>query len=373
LLYVALLGACGFSSKLQDTPSDGQQIDAPAIDAPEAEIDAPPPDAQQCFGTGFGMRCLPALPPGPRQLSTTQMFDTGVDTNCTHVMMVGGVESCVLTGTTVTRAAGGTFRAIGTRPLVIVATEMITIDGIVSVSSLRGQGTGAGSSIGPCATPNQGEDDAGGGGGGAGGSFMSTGGNGGNGDTNGSPGDGGTAATAMQAPTTLRGGCAGGRGGNATDPGGAGSPGGGAVYLVAGMSIRITGGVFAAGMGGSLGGTRGGGGGGGSGGLIGLDAPTITVDGSITANGGGGGEGGGFGNGGNGSDGLITGTRAPGGMIEPDGGNGGGGGALAGLAGLAGGPSAGGGGGGGGGVGYIYVKGTLAGTPIVISPAASVN
>lgn len=367
---IAFVAGCGFSTSVTPgTGTDGNppDRDGAVVDTPDGYV----PDARACFGSGLGMTCLPAVPTQPRQLSTTNSFDTGTDSNCEHVMTVGGAEACVLTGTTVTLASG-TFRAVGPRPLVIVATEAMMIDGTISVSSLRGMASGAGASSAACPTPNQGEDDSGGGGGGAGGSFLSTGGTGGTGDTNdNNNGAGGQPAAAMQAPTTLRGGCAGGRGGNATQNGGAGGAGGGAVYLIAGTSIAITGGVHAGGAGGSRGGVRGGGGGGGSGGFVGLDAPAIEIGGAVTANGGGAGEGGGFNAGGHGSDATTDDSRAPGGQLEPDGGNGGAGGALAGASGLTGGNSEGGGGGGGGGVGYIYVKGTLAGAG-TISPDASV-
>ena len=369
LLYVALLApACGFSARLADAPSDG---DVP--DAPEG-----PPDARQCFGAGFGMTCLPALPAGPRQLSMTTSFDTGDDAACTHVLTVGGAESCVLTGTTITLPTG-TFRAIGPRPLVLVATETVTIGGAISVSSLRGQSSGAGSPASACGTPSEPESDAGGGGGGAGGSFAGRGGGGGIGDLNddnlaGSVATGSTAVDPIAAIAALRAGCHGRAGGSGDQPGGAGGAGGGAMYIIAATSITITGGAFAVGAGGNGGSDRGAGGGGGSGGLIGLDAPTVTIDGFAVANGGGGGEGAGQGTtGGNGSDAPANGGRAFGGAGGDLGGGNGGLGSGAGIAdGDPGLPADGGGGGGGGGAGFIYVKGTLMGGG-TISPAASVN
>ena len=354
------------------TPSDGKMIDA-AVDAPDVYV----PDARVCFGAGFGMTCLPAAPMGARQLSNTNSFDTGVDANCTHVMMVGGVTSCVLTGETVTMPAGETFRAIGTRPLVIVAATTVTIAGTVSVSSLRGVNAGAGTMSTGC-TASAGENDAGGAGGGAGGSFMGRGGNGGTGDNNdnGGPSGSGSGATSLvelaTAPTTIRGGCPGSDGGDGNLPHGAGGSGGGAIYIIAGGSISVSGAVLAAGMGGGNGDDNSAGGGGGSGGFIGFDGPVVTIAGAAAANGGGGGEGGGFNAGDPGDDGTADASRAAGGVFNQNGGDGGVGSGGAAMTGAAGGEGPGGGGGGGGGAGFIYVKGTLAGAG-TISPTASIN
>jgi hypothetical protein len=103
-------------------------------------------------------------------------------------------------------------------------------------------------------------------------------------------------ATAGAAPTGLRAGCRGGFGGSGGGGStvGVGGRGGGAVYLIAGTEIQISGLVTAYGGGGGGGDEKGGGAGGGSGGMIGLDAPVVTVaaSGAVAANGGGGGEGG---------------------------------------------------------------------------------
>src|SRR5688572_4326492 len=167
--------------------------DAAAIDM---AID---PDARACFGTGFGATCLPSAPTAAFALPVTNNFDTS--TGCTHVVMTGGIETCVLAGTTVALPTG-VFRAVGPRPLVIVASQTITINGTISVASIRGMGGGAGASTAVCPTPNQGQDDGGGGGGGAGGTFVGAGAVGGTGDANGADtGAGGQPAGAMQPPT----------------------------------------------------------------------------------------------------------------------------------------------------------------------------
>ena len=374
-LLIAFVAGCSFSTNVN--PSSGDDV-PPGDGSVDARPDAPEPtaDARVCFGAGFGMTCLPTAPASPRQLSNTNTFDTNVAANCSHLITIGNVETCVLTGTTVTMPASGTFRAVGARPLVIVASQTVDIIGNISVSSLRGQGSGAGASSAGCNPPAAAESDAGGGGGGGGGSFGDRGGNGGTGDTNNNGGQAGTGSgtgslAAPPAPTTIRGGCPGGDGGDGDGARGTGGTAGGAVYIIAGELIRITGGAFAAGMGGGNGDNSSGGGGGGSGGFIGLDAPMIEVLGAVAANGGGGGEGAGFGPGNPGANGTTNATRAPGGSGNTDGGNGGSGSGGGTLTGDPGGDDVGGGGGGGGGAGYIYVKGTLTGAG-TISPAASV-
>ena len=370
----------------------------------EVPIDAPPGsdgdvvdmgpniDGRMCYG-GPHQICLATLPSGPRTLPAT--IDT--DTQCDQVESpVGGVPLCVVSGAQITIT---NTRAEGGRPLVIVATDSITIGGDLDVSSTRGATPGAGANAAACLMANiEGEDDGGGGGGGGGGGFGAVGGNAGLGDTNRSNGGGaGTEATggtggAMSISMFIRGGCRGGDGGS-TNGGngganqgtnhGVGSSGGGAVYLIAGSSITVqaTGAIYASGAGGDGGNdTSGGGGGGGSGGLVGLDAPTITLTGHIAANGGGGGGGAGSSDGGNGGDGAQPGAAAAwnqratagiGGTQNPPGQTPGGqGGATGNLAGDVSPASVGGSGGGGGGVGVVWVHGTVTGTQISPPPTA---
>src|SRR5438046_2495943 len=130
--------------------------------------------------------------------------------------------------------------------------------------------------------------------GGAGGSFTGKGGNGGIAPGG---GNGGQSVNGNATVTTLRGGCSG-QDGNGNGKG-TGGHGGGAVYLIAGNRIDITGpGINAAGEGGAPGdgvmNVSSGAGGGGSGGMIGFDAQTMTCSSLILANGGGGGEGSGI-------------------------------------------------------------------------------
>lgn len=338
----------------------------------EADADgAVPVDVPTCFGTGMVSLCLAAPPTAPRAFATT-MFDTA--TACDQVVTLGsGLEVCVVAGSSISVSGAATLRAIGPRPLVLVAAGPITIDGTVSVSSQRTGATGAGaqaSCIGQIAPQNSG----GGAGGGAGGSYGGQGGAGGTGNLDGATASGGLAA-APAIPITPRGGCPGGRGGSGGGANtAAGGAGGGAVYLIATEPITITGAITANGAGGSGGvATDGGGGGGGAGGLVGFDAPVVAISGTVTANGGGGGEGAGNAGGTSGADGGATLQPAPGGAgIAANGGDGGDG-AAGTAAGDAGANATGGGGGGGGGAGYIYVRSAAAMLAGTVSPAPSVQ
>jgi hypothetical protein len=320
----------------------------------DAGTDAPP-DAQLCFGTGLVRICLQTPPTAPLTISTSTMIDTDSSSMCAPI--ASGGNYCVLAATTISVEA--LLRATGSRPLVLVASDSIAVSNTIDVGSHRGASpeTGAGADPATCAAGTS----PGTSGGGAGGTFAGIGGTGGSATT----GTGGTPALAP-ALTELQGGCAGQDGQDDQDAAkGVRGHGGGAVFLIAGNTIDVGGGINAAGEGGS-GGARNdsGGGGGGSGGMIGFDAPTIRGSGLILANGGGGGGGSNSNNsGGAGSDPSGI-TAAPGGKgVVNIGGDGG-----AGSAGLPAGPGVngandaindtGGGGGGGGGAGLVKAPAT---------------
>jgi hypothetical protein len=277
---------------------------------------------------------------------------------------------------------GCTLRAIGSAPLIIASWDTITVDGTLDVASRAGS-LGAGANAPACATATPGTGDAGGAGsgGGGGGGFQGRGGNGGEGD-NDTPNPGGPGGAATALPTFPRGGCLGAPSGQAGPAAvapstattvSAGGAGGGAIQLSAQRSIRVAGSVGAGGQGGggSPGGSACGGGGGGSGGYIGFEAPQIALEGTIAANGGGGGGSAPFASAGAaGQDGMTSDTAAAGGAasscsdLAPSG--------SAGA--IINGPNADnvevacGGGGGGGAAGYIVTRGSVSGTPIMISP-----
>lgn len=398
--------ACNFAPlarlELVDAPADsseatdGSQVDSPVVEAPAPvdassetdagqAIDAPPPDTNLCFGTGLLMLCLSALPTNPVTMGV-RTLDTSDNASCTHIVaQTNGPELCVIAGTTV--SVIGLITAVGSRALVLVATDEVSISaqGAIDASSkISPRRTGAAANTGTCSTAGNGENDSDGGGGGAGGSFGTVGGNGGEG-ISGIDAEGGSTGGVQTSFALLRGGCRGGAGGGRVNGGsgggGLGGEGGGAVYLIARNTITIDGGVFASGAGGGTNpasvGRDQGGGGGGTGGMIGLDAPMIQLgtDGRVVANGGGGGGGGGSigssGEGGSpGSDGATTDfdSRAAGGVGRLGGGNGGPGAALNATTNQNGTDSSFGGGGGGGGIGVVLVFGAISDTSR-ISPA----
>lgn len=313
-------------------------------DGPETPVDAAP----ACYGAGLVKVCLDAAPTAA--LTTPATLDTDSSPLCQHVQ--SGGDFCVLAGTTVT--VSQTLRATGRRPLVLIATEAITATAKIDVGSHRtaNPAVGAGGDASGCAAGTP----PGNNGGGAGGSFTGLGGSGG------TPGAGGPAASVNPVPA-LRGGCPGQDGGGGATAKGLRGHGGGAVYLIAGTRIDITGGIDAAGSGG-LGGisAQAGGGGGGSGGMIGLEAPTVTVSGLVLANGGGGGEGSSNSTAGKAGDDATTTASAPGGTGNTRNGGDGGVGSYTtlagpGFSGNAGDPGQGGGGGGGGAAGIILAPG----------------
>ncbi len=320
-----------------------------------------------CLGpTGFKV-CLAAAPTNaPITISSSLTLDTspGVSPLCAPTQpaswkAAGQPDACFLISTDVTFSAP-VVQAVGTRPLVVFASNAITVGTQLDVATHIGSMMrGAGSPAPGCVAPQAAGNATSGGGGGGGGSFMGKGGDGGNGGS--SNNRGAAAPSDSSAPVVLRGGCPGGVGGTGAQPGGAPGAGGGAVYLVAGGRITINGFINASGSGAPGGGQAGGGGGGGSGGMIVLHAPMIGGNGgTLLANGGAAGGGGANQPGQSGTDpqpsmptsGAIGG--AGGGGAGGVGGNGSAGANNLGSTGAAGSPTtAAGGGGGGGGGGYI--------------------
>ncbi|HEX7838221.1 MAG TPA: hypothetical protein VF469_12190, partial [Kofleriaceae bacterium] len=342
---------------------DDQQHPLPDGGPPDARPDAPP-DARVCFGAAPFTICLASAPTKPLMVANTTTINTDDPAMCA-VVTSGGTNDCVLAATTITIDAK--LRAIGSRPLVLIASDSISTTALIDVGSHRGppEEIGAGGDPATCGAGTLPGSANGTNGGGAGGSFTGTGGNGGNGGGGGG-GSAGTPGATVASITEIRGGCPGQLGqGNGAAKGAIGH-GGGAVFLIAGNTINIGGPINAAGEGGGGGGGGdAGGGGGGSGGMIGFDAPTITVSALILANGGGGGGGGGATTAGStGSDSSTLNAANGGsgsGSVGGDGGKGSAGPATGpGAAGTngSGGGSGGGGGGGGGGAGLIKAPAT---------------
>lgn len=337
-------------------------------------------DAPSCFGPAGWSVCPTIMP--TRTFVPPATIDTETSSECltsipTSWSSGGQPDACIITARTISITSAVTVT--GRLPLVLVATDSITVAAKLEVASHRGGVVGPGANASDCdtyTTAPQPSNVAGFAGGGAGASFGSIGGEGGPG--NGTATNRGlpTAASTSR-PATLRGGCRGQNGGNGLSAGGVGGDGGGAVYLVAGGSIALmpSGSINASGAGATGGSKYSGGGGGGSGGLIALHASAISASaGAVLIANGGGGSSGVDGNNTAGADGNEASTTTPtstakGGTL---GGNGNGGNGFAGTtpasAGF--GASAVGGGGGGGGAGFIVSNKPLTGA--AVSPAAVV-
>jgi hypothetical protein len=332
--------------------------------------------APLCLGSGTFAICVDG-PTAPTALPAD--LDTDLSPLCeatqpTMWKASGQLDACFVAGTTVT---GGNVVAHGGRPLVVVAADTITVTGLDVASHFGNATTGAGFDPTVCGMFARAPGSASNGGaGGAGGTFYgATGGGGGMGD---GASNSGLPTTAVTMPTMLRGGCPGSNGGAGTQAGGTAGSGGGALYLLAGNKIDLTGATVSASGGGGGGGDHSaGGGGGGSGGMIVLVAMSIGASGAVVvANGGSGGAGGNaLANGGNGTDPNPTTplAAATGGNAPINGGNGGNGfagpnAALAGADAVGGSGGNGGGGGGGGGGGYIQTNHPLATTMVSPSP-----
>jgi hypothetical protein len=230
--------------------------------------------------------CFASAPSGNLTFSNT-VIDTGTSGMCATLVGANANAWCVIAGSSITITGGGFLAGLGSRPLVLVSTGTITVQGTLDVASQRQfSSTGAGANAAGCNAGTAPAVSSGG----AGGSF---GGKGGNGAVAGSGGTAGIAGNALTV-TALRGGCPGQDGADpgAMNRGGDGGDGGGAVWLYAATSINITGSINASGAAGlnADASSASGGGGGGAGGFIGLEAPSITNTGNVFANGGGGGE-----------------------------------------------------------------------------------
>lgn len=394
--FCLAIGACSFPAS-----SGNAVVDATAPDA--GGVDAGPGNDAAAARCKFTFVDVCALTPGPALAFTTAPvapINTSLPGSCPHLVQQGNgkPELCVRYATSIAIAEGVVIRAIGARPLVLVASTSITVAGRLDVSSTRqrlgsvpvAESVGAGGAGSSCGFTRAPQSDAGGGGGAAGASFSGKGGDGGIGDLNDSVGNDGNAESGLanslveiNTISSLRGGCRGQVGGSfgnsvVGEPPGAGGPPGGAIYLAAAEQITIesNGGVSANGGGGMGGGSQSGGSGGGSGGLIVLEATAIHRLGALTANGGGGGEGGiylednsvrytGF----PGGDGRLDDTAAAGADSPSSPGNGGNGGAGVVRDGTGGTQSNGGGGGGGGASGFILLLGAVDGAGLISPPA----
>ena len=323
-----------------------------------------------CYGSSsFVRECFMSPPSSALELGTRDINTDPSSSDCNMVVAGGNLDACVISGSSIHIASGRFVTAHGSRPLVLISTSTIVVDGTIDVASHQMGRIGPSANANPCPTGVSATTGDKGAGGGYGASFAGRGGTGGNGEGG---GIGGIAPTPA-APAATRGGCP---GSNGADTGGSRGSGGGAVHLIAAVSITINGVINASGAGGGGAANTSGAGGGGSGGMIGFDAPVITVaaPAKVFANGGGGGEGGGTGTGRPGEE-SIDGMAARGGAGgAKDGGDGGDGAQGAAPDGGRGQSNKigqdGGGGGGGGAIGVIRKLGTLSNAGLISPPAS---
>lgn len=368
-----MVAACGFPR-----PAD---VPDPAADA------SAPADASLCFGS-FVRVCFDSaadLPAQPRHFGDDGN-DVTVDTDVASVCDQHNDQKaayCVITGAGMTFAQTKTFRAVGSKPLVLLSTSAVEVKGILDVSGVLFMKNAAGADpAGQCtgATPAMNVS------GGAGGSFF---GKGGDGERVNAPAGSSTAAPRLSTfPATLRGGCSGETGGSpGGGSGGVGGPGGGAVAIIA-STLSLDGAINASGAGGGGGlgafpvGGGGGGGGGGAGGMIVLDVPMSGIArsarGMLFANGGGGGQGSDSDAGGisgasptaptPAASGGGTGNAAPGNLHGGHGGDGSSGAEIDGANAAGGAASNACGGGGGGAAGFIHAPG-ITGDSVISPPS----
>jgi hypothetical protein len=291
------------------------------------------------YGTGLGTRFL-----------RNSWDGAGLDGGIFYAQLAsspgGGAALGVFVFRSLTVPATSRIEASGGRALVILATNDITIEGVVDVSSNDING-------GPGAGDGGQDDTAGNGdgrgrrGAGDGGNNDSGGGGAGFGSSGGARGrltDGGGGTYGDPLCVPLIGGSGGGGGGD--NSGGDGGGGGGAVQLSAGGTLRVTGTIDAGGGGGSGGNgsfdDTGAGGGGGSGGAILLEGARVIGSGCMS-------------NANDGADGDTTTVPAPPTATSTTGGGGGAGSDATGSNG-ANGAAAENGGGGGGGAGRIRLN-----------------
>lgn len=120
LTFVSIAGGCGFQPA---TATDG----GPISDVGSASyIDGHVTDGGTCFGTK-DIICLAVEPSGTLTLPTTTPMST--DSDCTEVIL----GQCVIAAYDIDVI--GSLIAIGSRPLVLVAANAITISGSVDVSA----------------------------------------------------------------------------------------------------------------------------------------------------------------------------------------------------------------------------------------------
>lgn len=131
-----------------------------------------------CVGEDTYVACFPTPTVGVTLPSTVDT-DSSICAAEMPIGWMGQPDSCFIVGTTITASGTSVF---GSRPLMLWATDSITITGDIDVASHRGGKTGPGAPGAACqAFGSPPTTNAQGAGGGAGGTFRTKGGNGGHG------------------------------------------------------------------------------------------------------------------------------------------------------------------------------------------------
>ncbi|HEX3762232.1 MAG TPA: hypothetical protein VHW23_26205 [Kofleriaceae bacterium] len=329
VLALTLVG-CGFSSPaaMNSTGDDaGDQGSDGSDGGAGSDAGSSSSPIHVCLGT-FVKVCADA-PRGSLNLmtGTIDTSDTSASSKCLPrgaYTIDPDADACVIASQTIAVPANNTVSVTGTRRLILLADETLTIAGTLDVASHRKGMTGPAADTGPCPTNFTNPTTATQGGGSWGGTLAQPGNSGGSTPDGGIGGIQGSAVLV----TAFGGGCPGGNGaGNSANTGGgSGGHGGGAALLLAGQIAAVSGTVNASGAGGNGGKARGGGGGGGTGGMIVVEAPMVRITGKCFANGGGGGQGGNAGDGDGGDESNAPDNAADGGKAFTPGGTGGAGG-----------------------------------------------
>src|ERR1041384_4933035 len=127
LAMTALLAACSFHSS-PVTQADASP-DAPLDGLPDARVD--PPNSF-CFGAGLDVRvCLSALPTTDFHVTANRDVITTSGSPCSPEIS----KFCVIAGTAIQIDQGKKLGVSGTRPLVLISTSTLGIDGILDVAS----------------------------------------------------------------------------------------------------------------------------------------------------------------------------------------------------------------------------------------------
>lgn len=276
------VGGCDQGQALVcNTEGDGYQLTACNTTC----IDTPAPHCAYLQPRYAPDICDAPATAAPMDITNSGTLDTGLDANCNGgiVPQTGAADLCVMRYKSIVIEANQTVTVIGPRALSLVADDAIMIAGTLDIGAT---GTTSGPGAAPAASGTASMTPNGAGGAGA----ATAGAPGGNTTNDGGAVDGGPAAIDPAQLSVLVGGAP----ADAVNLGGGG--GGGAATLIACRGEVSVSGTLTSGGGGGVGGALffsipAGGFGGGAGGYFVLQGISITVTGDVYANGGGGGAG----------------------------------------------------------------------------------